>query len=48
MFRNLFQSRKFIIALCIILFVILVVLMACELRDPEAGSEMVRGLLHQG
>lgn len=48
MFKNMIENRKVIIGLCIALFVVLVLLMACEFRNPEAGSELLRGLFGRG
>ena len=48
MFKNMIENRKFIIGLSIALFVILVLLMVYEFRNPEAGSELLRGLFGRG
>lgn len=39
------KDRRFIIVLCIILFVLLVFLMFIERQSPEGGAELLRSLL---
>ena len=41
----MFRNRNFIILLCIILICVLGVLLFFETTNPEAGSELVRGIL---
>lgn len=48
MFKNLITNRKFIIGLSIALLIILLILMVCEFRNPEGGSELLRGLFGRG
>lgn len=41
------MSKKIAIALSILLFIILCVLIVCEKKWPEAGSELLRGMTEQ-
>lgn len=41
----MFKSRRFIVLLCALLCAALAVLIYCERRNPEAGSEWMRRLL---
>jgi hypothetical protein len=41
------KDKKVVYAMCVVLFVVLVALVVVERRYPEAGSEMVRNLLHR-
>ena len=43
-----FNNSRVIWILCGVLFVLLLALMICERRYPEAGSELLRQLLHRG
>jgi hypothetical protein len=45
--RHLLQDRRVVFAVCGVLCVLLLVLIICERRDPEAGSELVRGLVQR-
>lgn len=42
------NNKKLVIALCVVLFVVLVALVLVERRYPEAGSELMRGMLSRG
>ncbi len=39
------MARKTAIILSVICFLILVVLIICEKKYPEAGSELIRGMM---
>lgn len=41
----MFENRKIVIGLCAVLVVLLAVLVFFEHKYPEAGSELVRGLM---
>jgi hypothetical protein len=43
-----FNNTRVIWILCGVLFALLLALMICERIYPEAGSELVRQLLHRG
>lgn len=45
--RRLFQDRRVVFAVCGVLCVLLLVLIICERRAPEAGSDLVRGLVQR-
>lgn len=40
------MSRKITIAVCVVLFVLLVALMVCEYRWPEGGVNLMESLFH--
>lgn len=40
----MFKNRSFIIILCAILFVVLLILMVCEMRNPEGGVALVESI----
>lgn len=42
------RNRNVILALCVVLVILLGVLLVCERKNPEGGSELVRSLLNRG
>lgn len=44
----MFRNRNVILVLCAVLVVLLGILLVCERKDPEAGSELIRRLLNRG
>ena len=41
------NDKKMVYIACVVLFVLLMALIVVERRYPEAGSELMRGLLHR-
>ncbi len=44
-FNRFIRDKRVVYAACGVLCVLLLALIVCERRDPEAGTELIRGLI---